>query len=213
MSEDPHINAQYARIQPTVFTKSVKHDDGQYEQYSNEDFRPRKSNTLAILGVGLAGGALIGAAIFFMVMPGIVPIIEKKVEVAAVLPPVNMVAPPQQELPKVILPPPVIVETVAPPPPVKTVTLPKAEILALISRAKNAINEGDISLARTFLERAANAGDSTSLLMLGETYDANILKTWGTRGVKADTMKARELYTRALTAGEPSAISRLDSLR
>lgn len=215
MSEDLHNDEKYARIKPTVFTKPVKRNDERYSYYSEEDtVVPRKSNNLLILGVGLAGGALIGATIFFMIMPGVVPIIEKKVETALILPPVNMVAPPPVELPKIVTPPLAVVETVdTPPQPVKSLTLPKAEILALISRAKNAINEGDISLARTFLVRASNAGDSTSLFMLGETYDANVLKLWGTRGVRADAAKARELYHKALAAGEQSALSRLDNLR
>jgi hypothetical protein len=177
-----------------------------------EDLPVRDRRPAILLGLGLAAGVLIGAAVFFMIMPGLVPTVEKKVEVAKVetpppvAPPVNMNAPVVVEAPPPIVVAPIVVTAPA-------FTLPRAEINSLLSRAKNAIAEGDISLARSFLERAAKTNDATALLMLGETYDADSLKTWGARGVKADSAKARDYYTKSADAGDALAKTRLERLR
>jgi hypothetical protein len=48
---------------------------------------------------------------------------------------------------------------------------------------------------------------------LAETYDPNMLATWGARGASlADIFKARSLYGRALAGGQAVVRSRLKAL-
>jgi hypothetical protein len=190
---------------------------------SDLDLQPSERNPLLLLGLGLAGGALIGAAILFIVMPNYNQMVEKKVEepviTAQIVPQPVVIAPPPVQ-PKVEMVAPIVVTPPPPPPAVvieapkrPAITLPQAEITSLVTKAKQAIKEGDISLARALLQRAATANDGGALLMLGETYDPNMLKQWGVRGIKADAEKAKDFYFKAEFMGENEAKSRLRELR
>lgn len=183
---------------------------------SDLDLQPSERNPLLLLGLGLAGGALIGAAILFIVMPNYNQMVEKKVEepviTAQITPPVVVVAPPPVQ-PKIEMVATIITPPLVEPPKRPALTLPQAEITSLVIKAKQAIKEGDISLARALLQRAATANDGGALLMLGETYDPLVLKQWGVRGIKADAEKAKELYFKAEFMGEIEAKSRLLELK
>ncbi len=75
-----------------------------------------------------------------------------------------------------------------------------------------ALAGGDVAGARAFLERAAEAGDARSLLVLGDTYDPATLARMGALGLKGDAAKARGYYARALSAGVAAARDRMATL-
>jgi hypothetical protein len=110
----------------------------------------------------------------------------------------------------VVLPPPL---PVPPPVIVPVARISASELAALLTRGKSAIADGDISLARSMLERASLAEDAQAFFLLAETYDANRLKAWGARGVRPDSVRARSLYEKADAAGEPLAKERLAALK
>jgi len=75
-----------------------------------------------------------------------------------------------------------------------------------------ALAAGDIAGARAFLERAAEAGETRALLVLGESYDPATLARLGALGFKGDAAQARDYYSRALTAGVGAARERIAAL-
>ncbi|MBR0696602.1 hypothetical protein [Bradyrhizobium lablabi] len=75
------------------------------------------------------------------------------------------------------------------------------EVARLIARARALLGQGNISAARTVLERAAEMGSALASFTLAETYDPIILSKWGTYGTRGDAAKARELYAKAHAAG------------
>jgi TPR repeat protein len=83
----------------------------------------------------------------------------------------------------------------------------------LVSRADALLRDGDVSGARLLLERAMDGGSVRGAFRLAETYDPSVLARWGARGLRADPVKAREFYTRALAGGFRQAKERLDSLQ
>jgi hypothetical protein len=87
------------------------------------------------------------------------------------------------------------------------------EIAIFKDRANRFIAAGDISPARLLLERAADALDSTAALMLGMTYDPNVLGTHGSRDIISDPAMARVWYERAAQLGSADAQHRLDRLQ
>lgn len=72
-----------------------------------------------------------------------------------------------------------------------------------------ALAGGDVAAARAFLERAADAGDARSLLVLGDAYDPATLARLGAIGVKGDAARARGYYQRANDAGLAAARQRI----
>lgn len=75
-----------------------------------------------------------------------------------------------------------------------------------------AMAAGDIAGARLYLERAAEAGDSRALMVLGESYDPTTLVRIGALGIKGDSGKARDYYAKALAAGMGVARERMAAL-
>lgn len=75
------------------------------------------------------------------------------------------------------------------------------EVARLIARARALLTQGNISAARTVLERAAEMGSALASFTLAETYDPIILSKWGTYGTRGDAAKARELYAKAHAVG------------
>ena len=71
---------------------------------------------------------------------------------------------------------------------------------------------GDITGARLYLERAAEAGDVKALMVLGESYDPATLARMGALGIKGDAGKARDYYAKALAAGMGAARERMAAL-
>ena len=75
-----------------------------------------------------------------------------------------------------------------------------------------AMASGDIAGARLYLERAAEAGDTRALMVLGESYDPTTLSRMGALGIKGDAGKARDYYAKALAAGMGAARERMAAL-
>jgi hypothetical protein len=75
-----------------------------------------------------------------------------------------------------------------------------------------ALAQGNIIGARAYLERAAEAGDTRALLVLGETYDPSTLSKIGARGMRGDAAQARAYYSQALAAGLSDARERMAAL-
>jgi hypothetical protein len=91
----------------------------------------------------------------------------------------------------------------------KAIEPPKPDRL---SEAQALIASGDIDAARALLKPLTADNNPTALLMLGETFDPNMLAAWSTRGTTADADRARTLYKRALAQGEIKARQRLEAL-
>lgn len=75
-----------------------------------------------------------------------------------------------------------------------------------------ALADGDVAAARAFLERAADEGDARALVVLGDTYDPATLTRLGAVGIRGDAARARDYYSRALSAGVGDARQRIASL-
>ena len=76
-----------------------------------------------------------------------------------------------------------------------------AEIAALLKRGDTFLNSGDITSARLFYERAADAGSGPAALQLGATFDPVMLGRVGARVGFADRAQALLWYRRARDLG------------
>ena len=86
------------------------------------------------------------------------------------------------------------------------------EIAELLARGDTLLRQGDITSARLFYERAANAGDGQAALRLGATFDP-AFRGWDVlRGTSSDASAARLWYRRARDLGEAEAGRRLKGL-
>jgi hypothetical protein len=90
--------------------------------------------------------------------------------------------------------------------------LSKAELTELLHHGDTLLRTGDISSARLFYERAADAGDGRAALRLGATFDPEFLGRLGLGKLQADPAEARSWYSRARDLGEIDAKRRLNSL-
>jgi hypothetical protein len=79
--------------------------------------------------------------------------------------------------------------------------LSDAETAVLVQRGDAFLSLGDITSARLFYERAANAGSGPAALRLGATFDPAILGHASARGVIADPAQALSWYKRARNLG------------
>jgi hypothetical protein len=86
------------------------------------------------------------------------------------------------------------------------------EIGRLIKRGQQLLQSGDIAPARLMLQRAAMGGSAQAALILGGTYDPDVLREAGVLGFAANPEKAREWYQKALELGASEASRRLDRL-
>jgi hypothetical protein len=84
-----------------------------------------------------------------------------------------------------------------------------AEIAALVRRGDAFLTSGDITSARLFYERAADAGSGPAALQLGATFDPVILGQVRTLGVIADPAQALSWYRRASDLGIVEAEQRI----
>jgi curved DNA-binding protein CbpA len=87
------------------------------------------------------------------------------------------------------------------------------ESIRLIARAGLLLEQRNIGVARTVLERAVDLGSARALFLLAETYDPAILSAWGTFGTRGDVAKAQELYFKAFAGGIREARERLNVSR
>jgi hypothetical protein len=101
--------------------------------------------------------------------------------------------------------------TSAPGPPPAEPRLPAADITALLARGDSLFALGDVSSARLFYERAADAGDGRAALMLGKTFDPTFLYFAHLR-VRGDSAAAASWYARARELGAAEAETLLKSL-
>jgi hypothetical protein len=120
-------------------------------------------------------------------------------------PPASEASPPAQATPN---PPP----QPAAPAPRPAVTLDNDEIVRLIARGKDLLNDGDFAAARLLFERAANAGSADAALALGSTYDPLVIKRLGAVAVTPDLAKAKKWYQFAADHGSAAASVQLANL-
>jgi len=83
--------------------------------------------------------------------------------------------------------------------------LSAAETAALVARGDAFVSAGDFTSARSFFERAADAGDSQAAMRMAVTFDAAFLDRVGLHGVRGDPKQAAFWYQRArdLSGAEP----------
>jgi len=86
------------------------------------------------------------------------------------------------------------------------------EVDQLVKRAEAFLNQGDVAAARLFLERAAESRDPAAILMLGTTYDPDVLHRMGVVGIRPDRERAQLWYSRAAEFGSREARQRLTAL-
>jgi hypothetical protein len=79
------------------------------------------------------------------------------------------------------------------------------DTVALVVRGDMLFGTGDITSARHFYERAADAGNGQAALRLGESYDPSFLEQAHLRAVRGDTAVAIEWYKRARELGASEA--------
>jgi hypothetical protein len=114
---------------------------------------------------------------------------------------------------KVAVAPPEPAPVPNPAPPPAASALSPADVADLINRARTQIQVGDITGARLLLQRAASRREPVALMALAETYDPAMLARWGSRGIKGDAAKARELYQVAAESGLAEARTRVLAVR
>ena len=77
------------------------------------------------------------------------------------------------------------------------VVLSAAEIGELLARGDAFFRMGDLTSARLFYERAADAGNGQGAMRMGATFDPAFLGRAGSRSVQGDPAKARAWYRKA----------------
>jgi hypothetical protein len=85
--------------------------------------------------------------------------------------------------------------TAAPP------SLPTVDAAGLLARGDGYLGIGDVTSARLFYERAADAGSSLGAMRLGATFDPNFLSRAGLVGTRGDQARADMWYGRARGLG------------
>ncbi len=83
---------------------------------------------------------------------------------------------------------------------------------ALLERASNQLNLGDVAGARAIYETMAQGGSSRGAFGLAETYDPNFFARHPIRGLKPDQSLARLWYERAAKLGSSEASKRQKAL-
>jgi len=86
------------------------------------------------------------------------------------------------------------------------------EISSLLTRGDSLFGVRDVTSARLYYERAADAGDAQAALRLGETYDPSFLAGARLNEVRGDPVVATRWYRRARELGNPEAEILLKSL-
>jgi hypothetical protein len=84
--------------------------------------------------------------------------------------------------------------------------------VAFLERGRTQVERGNISAARLFYRRAADAGLAQGALALAATYDPNELARLRVAGVQPDLALAREWYEKARELGASEAEERLRRL-
>jgi hypothetical protein len=96
------------------------------------------------------------------------------------------------------------------PPATRAATLQDRErALRLLKKGEEQLAEGNVSAARLFYERAADAGLAQGAMALASTFDAAELVRLRVRGIPPDVKQARRWYERARQLGAGDAEERL----
>ena len=95
--------------------------------------------------------------------------------------------------------PPIAPSAIEPPP--ADLHSSDAEIAALLKRGDAFLTSGDITSARLFYERAADAGSGPAALRLGATFDPVMIGRVGVHDAVADPAQALVWYRRARELG------------
>jgi hypothetical protein len=82
---------------------------------------------------------------------------------------------------------------------------PAIDTPVLVARGDTLFGTGDITSARLFYERAADAGNGQAALRLGESYDPSFLEQAHLRTVRGDAAVAIKWYKRARELGASEA--------
>lgn len=100
------------------------------------------------------------------------------------------------------------------PPAAKRALLPPDRERAerLMAKGEEQLADGNVSAARLFYERAAEAGLAQAAMALATTFDAGELAKLKVRGIEANTAEARRWYERARALGAAEAEQRLQRL-
>jgi TPR repeat protein len=75
-----------------------------------------------------------------------------------------------------------------------------------------ALAKGDLSSARVYLTRAADAGDPRAFVALADTYDPVILAKLGVVCAPGDAQRAKDYLVKAAAAGVVAAKDRMAAL-
>jgi hypothetical protein len=86
------------------------------------------------------------------------------------------------------------------------------EVKTLVARGDLMLGSGDVTSARLFYERAANAPDARAALRLGESYDPAFLAAARLNRVAGSVPLAAQWYQRAAELGAPEADTLLRAL-
>jgi polysaccharide biosynthesis/export protein len=93
-----------------------------------------------------------------------------------------------------------------------TLNISAAEISAHLARGDSLFGVGDITSARLYYQRAADAGDAQAAQRLGETYDPLFLVLARLNWVRGDPAVAASWYRRARDLGSAEAENLLNSV-
>ncbi len=80
-------------------------------------------------------------------------------------------------------------------------SFPAVDIAGLLARGDGYLGMGDVTSARLFYERAADAGSGLGAMRLGATFDPNFLGRAGLVGTRGDQARADMWYGRARGLG------------
>lgn len=115
-------------------------------------------------------------------------------------------------------PTPILPESSTPPAPARPrplttmeTALPPTVVSLLLKRGDEEFAIGDISAARLFYERAAEANNAIAARQMARTFDSAFLPA-AVDAALADTARARQWYQRAASLGNPEAAARLKTL-
>jgi hypothetical protein len=124
----------------------------------------------------------------------------EKLEPPRALPPISPTPPTVETQPKqaaALLPPPMSADA-------------KAQAERMLANAEKHMEQGNIGAARSFLQRAAEAGLAEAALKLGDTYDpAELARVAPLLASSADPKEAKKWYEKARDLGAPEAVTRL----
>jgi Bacterial SH3 domain len=87
-----------------------------------------------------------------------------------------------------------------------------ARVAELMAHGRKMIEVGYVAGARSYFNRAAEAGSAEAALALGATYDPDFIAEIGAQGIKPDFEAARVWYERAKALGSTEAEDHLAAL-